>query len=126
MSEATTTDGLPGYTFARRWPRYKVKFDVPVRVIVCTVVKTKIFNARGTSLSEVGMALFAGVELRLGDQVAVEFTPAYSTSPIRVDATICNRTGYNYGVEFVIASDSQKQRVEELRRHLPTLVAIGD
>lgn len=49
------------------------------------------------------MALFAGAELKPGDRVAVEFTPAYAAPPIRVDATICNRNGYNYGVEFLIA-----------------------
>ena len=69
------------------------------------------------------MVLFAGVELRQGDQVAVEFAPAYSTPPIRVDARICNRIGYHYGAEFLVADESQKQRVKELRRHLPTLVA---
>jgi hypothetical protein len=95
----------------------------PIRVIVCTVAKTKIFDARGISLSEGGMALFAGAELRPGDLVAVEFTPAYSAPPIRVDATICNRMGYHYGVQFLIFSESQKERVEELRRHLPSLVA---
>ncbi len=121
MSEATTLGGLPGYAFARRWLRYDV--DVPIRVIVCTAEMTKIFNARGVSLSEGGMALFAGVELHQGDQVAVEFTPAYSTPPIRVDARICNRIGYHYGAEFLVADESQKQRVKELRRHLPTLVA---
>jgi len=123
MSEATTVGGLPGYAFVRRWLRYEV--DVPIRVIVCTAAKTKIFDGRGVSLSEGGMALFAGAELRPGDQVAVEFTPAYSAPPVRVDATICNRIGYHYGAEFLIASDRQKQRVEELRRHLPTLVAIA-
>src|SRR5713101_8007511 len=124
MSEVTAAGGgLSGYAFTRRWLRYDV--DVPIRVIVCTAVKTKIFDARGISLSEGGMALFAGAELRPGDQVAVEFTPAYSGPPIRVDATIRNRTGYHYGVEFLIASDNQKLRVEELRRHLPTLIGIA-
>jgi PilZ domain len=123
MSEATTIGGLPGYAIARRWQRYEV--DVPVRVIVCTAEMTKIFDGRGVSLSEGGMALFAGAELRPGDQVAVELTPAYSAHPIRVDATIRNRIGYHYGAEFLIASETQKQRVEELRRHLPTLVAVA-
>jgi hypothetical protein len=123
MSAATSAESLPGYAYARRWLRYEV--DVPIRVIVCTVAKTKIFDARGISLSEGGMALFAGAELRPGDLVAVEFTPAYSAPPIRVDATICNRMGYHYGVQFLIFSDSQKARVEELRRHLPTLVAMA-
>ena len=123
MSEATTISNSAGYTSARRWPRYKV--DVPVRVIVCKEMKATIFDARGTSLSEGGMALFAGTELRPGEQVAVEFTPAYSAPPIRVEATICNRTGYNYGVEFLAASDIQKQRVEQFRRHLSTLTATA-
>ena len=119
MPEATAP-----YVFDRRWVRYKV--DVPIRVIVCTVAKTKIFDGRGTSLSEGGMALFAGTELRPGDLVAVEFTPAYSAPPIRVDATVCNRVGYNYGVEFLTVSDSQRQRVEQLRKHLPTMAAIAE
>jgi hypothetical protein len=119
----TATGAVPIYTFARRWQRYEV--DVPIRVIVCTSVKTKIFDARGISLSEGGMALFAGAELRLGDQVGVEFTPAYSAPPVRVDATIRNRVGYHYGVEFLLASENQKKRVEELRRHLPTLIALA-
>jgi hypothetical protein len=110
-------------TLLRRWMRCRV--DVPIRLIVRTVAKTKIIDGRGTSLSEGGMALFVGAELRPGDLVAVEFTPAYSAPPIRVDATICNRTGYNYGVEFLTVSDSQKQRVEDLHRHLPTMTAIS-
>ena len=122
MSEATTISNSAGYTSARRWPRYKV--DVPVRVIVCKAMKATIFDAR-TSLSEGGMALFAGTEIRTGEQVAVEFTPAYSAPPIRVDATICNRTGYNYGVEFLAASDTQKQRVGQFSRHLSTLTATA-
>jgi hypothetical protein len=36
-------------------------------------MKGSIFDGRGTSLSEGGMALIAGAEFRLGDQVAVEF-----------------------------------------------------
>jgi hypothetical protein len=123
MSEATAIISSTGYTTARRWPRYKV--DVPVRLIVCKAMKATIFDARGTSLSEGGMALFAGTELRTGDEVAVEFTPAYSAPPIRVDATVCNRTGYNYGVEFLAASDNQKRRVEEFRRHMSTLTATA-
>jgi hypothetical protein len=123
MSGATTVGSAPGFAFSRRWLRYEV--DVPIRVIVSSLAKTKIFDARGISLSEGGMALFAGAELSPGDEVAVEFTPAYSALPIRVDATICNRIGYHYGVEFLIASDSQKTRVEELRKHLPALITAA-
>ncbi len=117
MTGAVATSG---YILARRWLRFEV--DVPIRVIICLPTRTRIFDARGISLSEGGMALFAGAELTAGDLVAVEFTPAYSAPPIRVDAIIRNRKNYHYGVEFLIATDIQKQTVETLRRHLPALV----
>jgi hypothetical protein len=94
MSEATAIDRSPDFTSSRRWRRYKV--DVPIRVIVSRAMKASIFDGRGTSLSAGGMALFAGAELRPGDQVAVEFTPPFSSPPIRVDAKIRNRTGYHF------------------------------
>ena len=123
MSQATAVDRSPDYTSSRRWHRYKV--DVPIRVIVCRAMKASIFDGRGVSLSEGGMALFAGAELNPGDQVAVEFTPPFSTPPIRVDARICNRTGYHYGVEFLAVNNLQRQSVAQLRLHLVSFAIVG-
>jgi hypothetical protein len=75
MSEAAAVERSPDSTSIRRWPRYRV--NIPIRVIVSRAMKASIFDGRGTSLSEGGMALFAGAEFRLGDQVAVEFTPPF-------------------------------------------------
>jgi len=72
MSHATAIEPSPEPLSNRRWQRYKV--NVPIRVIVSRAMKASIFDGRGTSLSEGGMALFAGAELNPGDQVAVEFT----------------------------------------------------
>ncbi len=104
----------------RRWERYKA--DIPVRVIVQDEMNVKIFDGRGKTLSEGGVAVFVGTELRLGAQVAIEFTPAYADAPIRVAAKICNRNGYHYGFEFVTATKVEKQQAEEFRKHLATLV----
>jgi hypothetical protein len=123
MSEATAVDHTRDTTSNRRWQRYKV--NVPIRVIVSRAMKASIFDGRGTSLSEGGMALFAGAELRPGDQVAVEFTPPCSTPPIRVDARICNRTGYHYGVEFLAIDNSQRKSVALLRMHLASFAIAG-
>jgi hypothetical protein len=71
------------------------------------------------------MALFAGAELNLGDEVAVEFTPPFSAPPIRVDARICNRMGYTYGVEFLMDSSTQKQEAAQLRGHLSSLTGMA-
>lgn len=123
ISEATAMKGSPDSTSTRRWERYKV--NVPIRVIVSRAMKASIFDGRGTSLSEGGMALFAGAELRPGDEVAVEFTPPFSSPPIRVDAKVCNRTGYQYGVEFLAVDQVQRQRVAQLRMHLASFASPG-
>ena len=69
MSQGTAFGHQPDFASSRRWQRYKV--NVPIRVIVCRAMRASIFDGRGTSLSAGGMALFAGAELRPGDQVAV-------------------------------------------------------
>lgn len=122
MSQATAIDPSPEFFSNRRWQRYKV--NVPIRVIVSRAMKASIFDGRGTSLSEGGMALFAGAELRPGDQVAVEFTPPFSIPPIRVDARICNRTGYHYGVEFLAVDNHQRDSVALLRMHLSSFAIL--
>ncbi len=122
MSQASAVEPSPEPFSNRRWLRYKV--NVPIRVIVSRAMKASIFDGRGTSLSEGGMALFAGAELRPGDQVAVEFTPPFSTPPIRVDARICNRTGYHYGVEFLAVDSRQRDSVALLRMHLASFAIL--
>jgi hypothetical protein len=124
MSNAFALRGRPPvHAPARRWPRYKV--EVPIRVIVTKAGQAKIFAARSTCLSEGGMGMFAGAELDLGDQVAVEFTHPYGT-PIRVDARICNRTGYTYGVEFLTDSGTRKEGIAQFRMHLSSLTASAE
>lgn len=123
MSQGTAIGRSPDFASSRRWQRYKV--NVPIRVIVCRAMRASIFDGRGTSLSEGGMALFAGAELRPGDHVAVEFTPPFSSPPIRVDAMICNRAGYHYGVEFLAADSAQRQSVAQLRMHLASFAIVG-
>ncbi len=124
MKDAAATGSSPNHTHSRRWPRYKV--NVPIRVIIQSAMKATIIDGRGTSLSEGGMAMFAGAELKPGDQVAVEFTPPYSAPPIRVEAKVCNREGYNYGVEFLTDNSTQKQDAAELRRHLSSLAGLAE
>src|SRR5712691_5120426 len=124
MKDAAATGSSQNHTHSRRWPRYKV--NVPIRVIIQSAMKATIIDGRGTSLSEGGMAMFASAELRPGDQVAVEFTPPYSAPPIRVEARICNRQGYTYGVEFLTDSSSQIQGAVQLRKHLTSLIGLNE
>lgn len=88
----------PSYPKMRRWPRYNL--DVPIRVIASVPSKVKIVSGRGRDISEGGMMVFAGIELRVDDIVEIEFTPPFG-GPLRVAASIRNRNGYYYGLEFL-------------------------
>ncbi len=98
---------------ARRWLRFKV--DVPLRVIVQNGKDSVVVQGRGKDLNEGGMAVFAGVELRIGQQVAVEFTPAYPSQPIRIRCIVRNRRGYVYGVEFMLQDKHDEEEANRLR-----------
>ncbi len=114
----------PGYGRMRRWPRYRI--NVPVRVVVQRPDKTVIVTGRGTELNEGGMALFAGVELKVGQRVEIEFTPPYDGQPLRVRSTVRNRNGYNYGTEFLLLSREDKQQAEQIRQVLQAMGSPTD
>ncbi len=116
-----TTQSVRVHAIPRRWPRHKL--DVPVRVVLHTPEKTLIRDGRGKELSEGGMSFSAGVELKVGDQVEVEFTPAYTGQPIRVRAVAKNRDGYSYGVEFLASTDEERHHIACLRENLQSLSA---
>jgi len=114
----------PGYTKMRRWPRYRI--NVPVRVVVQRPDKTVIVSGRGMELNEGGMALFAGVELKAGQRVEIEFTPPYSGQPLRVRGVIRNRNGYNYGSEFLLLNREDKIQSEQIRHVLQAMGSPAD
>jgi hypothetical protein len=105
----------------RRWLRFRL--DVPIRVIVHTGSKTSVISGRGNELSEGGMSLTAGVELRLGEETEIEFTPPYSGAPIRIRGVVRNRSGYRYGREFVAGDHQELQSVQRLKAVLGVLAS---
>ena len=100
----------------RRWPRFRL--DVPVRVVAHREGKTLIVNGRGNEVSEGGLAIFVGMEARLTERLWVEFTPPYSSEPLRVPAVVRNRSGYRYGVEFDAENPDEQEKVARLRELL--------
>jgi len=100
-------------TQTRRFSRQKV--DLPILIVVPMHDRTKIVQARGNDVSENGLAFFAGIELRVGDNIFIEFTPPYSGKPVRVAARVRNRSGFDYGLEFAPGDLQQQQRVADFR-----------
>ncbi len=111
-----------GYDNVRRWPRYR--FDVPVRVITQRPTKVIVAQGRGRELNPGGMSVFAGMELGLGDQIALEFTPPSSAKPIRVRCFVRNRNGYHYGIEFITENDADYETVGQLESALKGIGSV--
>ena len=112
-----TTAHTPGpFEAQRRHKRYQIR--VPVRLVVHRGDLTARINGRGTELNEGGMCVFAGVELNLGDQIELEFTAPYASEPLRIWASVRNRYGYYYGLEFLTENAGEREEVERFREVL--------
>ena len=97
----------------RRWQRYRL--NLPIRIIFSRDGTTKIMSGRGNDMSEGGVLVFAGLELKTGDEVALEFTPPFSAGPVRARGVVRHRRGYNYGIEFVGESKADQEQTEKFR-----------
>jgi PilZ domain len=109
----------PGHTTQRRWPRYSV--DVPVQVVTHGPMKIAVAQGRGSALNCGGMAVSSEVNLSIGEQIAVEFTPPHTDQAVRVRCFVRNRQRYSYGVEFITESDADYENVglvETALRHM--------
>jgi hypothetical protein len=100
----------------RRWQRYRL--NLPIRLIACREDSTRIMEGRANDISEGGMLVFAGLELKPEDKVFIEFTPPYSSSPVRTPGIVRHRRGYNYGVEFLMDTHDDKEQAERFRNLL--------
>jgi hypothetical protein len=88
-------------------------------------MKVAIADGRGKDLNRGGMAVFAGIELSIDEQVEVEFTPPYAGRPLRVKAFVRNRRGYVYGIEFITENDADYRNVGQLESMLKTLSSVS-
>lgn len=103
-------------TAFRRWERFRL--SIPIRLIVNREDSTRITDGRVQDISEGGMLIFAGIELRAGDKLSAEFTLPYSSTPVRAPGTVRHRRGYNYGVEFLSETSADQEQTAKFRKLL--------
>ncbi|HKV91099.1 MAG TPA: PilZ domain-containing protein [Candidatus Angelobacter sp.] len=97
----------------RRWQRYRL--NIPIRLIYTHDGTSKIMSGRGNDMSEGGVLVFAGMELKTGDEVQIEFTPPFAAGPVRAKGIVRHRRGYNYGIEFLLENDTEREQTEKFR-----------
>jgi hypothetical protein len=110
----------------RRWQRHPVQ--LPVRIITASDVSEIAIPGLTTEISRGGMALYGGVPLQPGDLMQVEFA---TSDRVRVAASIRDRNGYCFGLEFLglLPSDSTEvaeARFAERTAQSPATVAMRD
>jgi hypothetical protein len=110
LSSFPITEMNTSHTNTRRWQRYPV--DVPVRILPCSRLPAIAVTARGTELSQGGMALYTGVDMEPDDLMEVEFL---SPHPWKVMATVRNRSGHYFGLEFLARLSRQASGVPKNR-----------
>jgi hypothetical protein len=103
-------------TLIRRWQRFQL--DVPVCVVVERDGKSLIVRGRFKNMSNEGIAVVAGIEMRVDSELFVEFTPAFEGPPIRVCGVVRHRRGYTYGIEFLPRNAHEEQEIETLKKLL--------
>jgi hypothetical protein len=67
------------------------------------------------------MAVLAPIDLPIGEQITVEFTPPSSGQPIRVRAFVRDRKDQEYGIEFITENDIDYNTVQALESILRRL-----
>jgi hypothetical protein len=105
----------------RRWPRFAV--DIPVQVRLTTQGPTRVVacEGQGTDISGGGLAVRVDIDLPVGTQVGVEFTPPYSDQPMILRCFVRNRDGTCYGVEFITENDEDYRKTGELQAGLAAM-----
>lgn len=93
----------------RRWPRYAV--SVSLRMRVPTGSGQEYMLAHGRDVSQGGMAVYVPVELEVGQTVLLELIFPCHQQPVSLSATVKNRTGFKYGVEFLNPTQEQQQSI---------------
>jgi hypothetical protein len=97
----------------RQWQRFRL--TLPIRLIVSRDGITRILEGRAQDMSQGGLLIFAGVELKTGDGIFVEFTAPYSGEPLRAPGIVRHRRGYNYGIEFLGETHAERDQTERFR-----------
>jgi hypothetical protein len=107
----------------RRSPRFAVDFRVQVRLTTQGPTKVITCEGQGTDISGGGLAVSADIDLPVGTQIGVEFTPPYSDRSITFRGFVRNRDGNRYGVEFISENDEDYRKAGELQAGLTAMNA---
>ena len=110
-TEKSAVEPEPTWEEFRRHKRRDI--DVRIKIAINNNgVQTYVYG-RGNDVAEGGMAAYISMEMAIGARIKMEVQLPYSQLPMKIVATVRNRHGFRYGLEFTTVSDQDR---ETLRR----------
>jgi hypothetical protein len=103
----------------RRATRYQIEAGMVAR---SAGNRSRVIRGRIVDLSQAGVSAVIAADLSMGEVFEIEFGLPYASKPVRIEAAICNREGYRYGLEFVLALAAQQ---ELINRTCAALALLG-
>ncbi len=97
----------------RRFQRLSI--DLRVRVFAKIAGRWEVSYGRGHDLGEAGMAIYVPLELKVGQEIQIEFEASLVHVKFGVRGLVRNVRSYRYGIEFLQLS---LQELKELKRLL--------
>lgn len=117
---ATHTELAAAARDKRRWRR--VHFTVPVRVSLKKSRCTSVINSHGSLMNPGGISFSAEIDLTIGDEVEVALTD----HQLKLRGVIRDRSGNQYGVEFLASSAEESEQLARFRQILTSKLGCLD
>jgi c-di-GMP-binding flagellar brake protein YcgR len=73
--------------------------------------RDRVIRGRILDLSRAGLSAVIAADLQLGDVLELQFGLPYAAKPVLMEAAVCNREGYRYGLEFVRVAPPQQELI---------------
>ena len=108
-TEKPAVEPEPSWEEFRRYSRR----DIDVRIKIAlnnNGVQTFVYG-RGNDIAEGGMAAYISMEMSIGSRIKLEVQLPYSQQPLKIGATVRNRHGFRYGLEFTAVSDQDRETI---------------
>jgi c-di-GMP-binding flagellar brake protein YcgR len=102
---------------SRRYVRKPADFRV--RLSYYHSGKTRQITVRTYELSLGGLSVYAADDLAINTSVTLTFTLPCDTESMRLVATVRNRNGFRYGIEFQPMSSLHRERLSVFCNQIP-------
>lgn len=106
---------------ARRVERHLA--DISVAISVTRNGITGRLSGRTVDLSDGGMGCLVAAELKVGQQVTLDFKLPLCRDPFKVRAVVRNRAASRYGLEFLSLTSVQREAIQRFCGAAPLLAS---